>query len=47
MQNFFRRFRGLCVKILEGIAYDALQSSKCAFIRRWNRMLEDGRSFLQ
>ena len=44
MQDYFRRFRGLRGKSLEGIAYDALQSSWCAFIRRWNRMLEDGRS---
>ena len=47
MQDYFRRFRGLRVKILEEIAYDALQSSKCAFIRRWNWMLKDGRSFPQ
>ena len=47
MQNYFRRFRALHGKSLNGIAYDALQSSWCAFIRRWNRMLEDGRSFPQ
>ena len=47
MQDYFQPFRGLRGKSLEGIAYDALQSSWCAFIRRWNRMLEDGRSFPQ
>ena len=45
MQDYFRRFSKLRGKTLEGVAYDALQSSWCAFIRRWNRMLEDGRSF--
>ena len=41
MQDYFKRFRGLRGKSLEGVAYDALQSSWCAFIRRWNRMLDE------
>ena len=44
MQDHLGRFRGLRVKNLEGISYDALQSSWCAFIRRWNRMQEEGHS---
>ena len=47
MQDYFSRFGELREKSLEGIAYDALQISWRAFIRRWNRMLEDGSSFLQ
>ena len=46
MQDYFWRFRVLRGKILDGIAYGALQKSWYAFIRRWNRMLEDSRSFL-
>uniref|UniRef100_A0AAV1TN05 Uncharacterized protein n=1 Tax=Peronospora matthiolae TaxID=2874970 RepID=A0AAV1TN05_9STRA len=47
MQDYFRRFRGLRGKSLDGISYESLQRSWCAFIRRWNRMLEDGRNFQQ
>uniref|UniRef100_A0AAV1T3I9 Uncharacterized protein n=1 Tax=Peronospora matthiolae TaxID=2874970 RepID=A0AAV1T3I9_9STRA len=34
MQGYFRRFRGLREKILDGISYESLQRSWCAFIRR-------------
>ena len=47
MQDYFRCLCGLRGKSLEGIAYDALQNSWCVFIRRWNRMLDDMRSFPQ
>lgn len=47
MQDYFRRFRGLRGKRLDGISYESLQRSWCAFIRRWNRMHEDGRNFQQ
>uniref|UniRef100_A0AAV1UC69 Uncharacterized protein n=1 Tax=Peronospora matthiolae TaxID=2874970 RepID=A0AAV1UC69_9STRA len=47
MQDYFRHFRGLRGKSLDGISYELLQRSWCAFIRRWNRMLEDGRNFQQ
>uniref|UniRef100_A0AAV1U0I7 Uncharacterized protein n=1 Tax=Peronospora matthiolae TaxID=2874970 RepID=A0AAV1U0I7_9STRA len=47
MQDCFRRFRGLRGKSLGFISYESLQWSWCAFIRRWNRMLEDGKNFQQ
>ncbi|CAI5722735.1 unnamed protein product [Peronospora destructor] len=36
IRDYFRRFRK---------CYDHLQRSWCAFIRRWNRMVESGESF--
>ena len=47
MQDYSRSFRGLRGKSLNGISNDSLQRSWCAFIRRWNRMLEDGKNFQQ
>ena len=47
MQDYFRRFRALRGKSLQGTTYDALQYSWCAFIQRWNRMYENGNNFQQ
>ncbi|OWZ05662.1 hypothetical protein PHMEG_00022208 [Phytophthora megakarya] len=39
MKEYFRRFRWLRRKKIEGAEGTALQTSWCAFIRRWNSML--------
>ncbi|OWZ08018.1 hypothetical protein PHMEG_00019500 [Phytophthora megakarya] len=39
MKEYFRCFRWLRRKKIEGIEATALQTSWCAFIRRWNSML--------
>ncbi|KAG3236950.1 hypothetical protein PI124_g18038 [Phytophthora idaei] len=44
MKDHFRHFRGL--KGVEGVGYGALQESWCAFIRRWNRTVEEDESFV-
>ncbi|OWZ04125.1 hypothetical protein PHMEG_00024026 [Phytophthora megakarya] len=46
MKGYFRRFRGLRQKTIEGVEYVALQTSWCAFIKRWNLMLLRGESFV-
>ncbi|KAG3065541.1 hypothetical protein PI125_g23978 [Phytophthora idaei] len=46
MKDHFRRFRGLRQKSVEGAGYGALQESWCAFIRRWNRTVEEDESFV-
>ncbi|KAG3172822.1 hypothetical protein PI126_g1149 [Phytophthora idaei] len=46
MKDHFRRFRGLRRKGVEGVGYGALQESWCAFIRRWNRTVEEDESFV-
>ncbi|CAI5726895.1 unnamed protein product [Peronospora destructor] len=45
MRDHFRRFRERRGKGVSGVCYDHLQRSWCAFIRRWNRMVESGESF--
>ncbi|KAG3062941.1 hypothetical protein PI125_g24439 [Phytophthora idaei] len=46
MKDHFRRFRGLRQKGVEGVEYGPLRESWCAFIRRWNRMVEEDESFV-
>ncbi|ETN11250.1 hypothetical protein PPTG_10189 [Phytophthora nicotianae INRA-310] len=46
MKTYFRRFRGLRQKSIEGVGYGALQESWCAFVRRWNRMTQTGEDFV-
>ncbi|KAG1681914.1 hypothetical protein DVH05_024111 [Phytophthora capsici] len=46
MKDFFRRFRNLRGKSLEGFDNDALARSWSAFIKRWNRMQREGSSFV-
>ncbi|KAE8875293.1 hypothetical protein PF003_g40587 [Phytophthora fragariae] len=47
MQAYFRRFRALRGKGVEGVAHDSLQRSWCAMIVRWNRMLRANTSFVE
>ncbi|KAE9036470.1 hypothetical protein PR002_g7063 [Phytophthora rubi] len=47
MQAYFRRFRALRGKSVEGVAHDSLQRSWCAMIVRWNRMLRANASFVE
>ncbi|KAE8990890.1 hypothetical protein PR001_g21371 [Phytophthora rubi] len=46
-QAYFRRFRVLRGKGVEGVAHDSLQRSWCAMIVRWNRMLRENASFVE
>ncbi|POM72978.1 Hypothetical protein PHPALM_10221, partial [Phytophthora palmivora] len=46
MQDYFRRFRALRGKGIDGVAHDSLQRSWCAMIVRWNRMLREGDNFV-
>ncbi|KAE9220498.1 hypothetical protein PF004_g13311 [Phytophthora fragariae] len=47
MQAYFRRFRALGGKSVEGVVQDSLQRSWCAMITRWNRMLRANASFVE
>ncbi|KAE8991886.1 hypothetical protein PF011_g17764 [Phytophthora fragariae] len=47
MQAYFRRFRALRGKSVEGVAHDSLQRSWCAMITRWNLMLRANASFVE
>ncbi|KAE8995391.1 hypothetical protein PR003_g28961 [Phytophthora rubi] len=47
MQAYFRRFRALRGKSVEGVAHDSLQRSWCAMITRWNRMRHANASFVE
>ncbi|KAE8965810.1 hypothetical protein PR001_g28608, partial [Phytophthora rubi] len=47
MHAYFRRFRALRGKGVEGVAHDSLQRSWCAMIVRWNRMLREDTSFVE
>ncbi|KAE9185251.1 hypothetical protein PF005_g21329 [Phytophthora fragariae] len=47
MQAYFRRFRALRGKGVEGVAHVSLQRSWCAMIVRWNRMLRANTSFVE
>ncbi|KAE8876557.1 hypothetical protein PF005_g7018 [Phytophthora fragariae] len=47
MQAYFRRFRALRGKSVEGVAHDSLQRSWCAMITRWNRMRRANASFVE
>ncbi|KAG2891865.1 hypothetical protein PC117_g24156 [Phytophthora cactorum] len=46
MKDHFRCFRGLRQKGVEGVGNGALQEVWCAFIRRWNRTVEEDESFV-
>ncbi|KAE9014969.1 hypothetical protein PR002_g14075 [Phytophthora rubi] len=47
MQAYFRRFRALRGKSVEGVVHDSLQRSWCAMITRWNRMRRANASFVE
>ncbi|KAE9241632.1 hypothetical protein PF002_g9159 [Phytophthora fragariae] len=47
MQDYFRSFRVLRVKGVEGVAQASHQRSWCAMIVRWNRMLRANASFVE
>ncbi|KAE8897141.1 hypothetical protein PF005_g31490 [Phytophthora fragariae] len=47
MQAYFRLFRALRGKSVEGVAHDSLQRSWCAKIIRWNRMRRVNASFVE
>ncbi|KAE8956824.1 hypothetical protein PR002_g31355 [Phytophthora rubi] len=47
MQAYFRPFRALRGKSVEGVTHDSLQRSWCAMITRWNRMLRANASFVE
>ncbi|POM67390.1 LOW QUALITY PROTEIN: Hypothetical protein PHPALM_16623 [Phytophthora palmivora] len=46
MQDYFRRFRALRGKGIDGVAHDSLQRSWCAMIVRWNWMLRESDNFV-
>ncbi|POM71093.1 Hypothetical protein PHPALM_12380 [Phytophthora palmivora] len=46
IQDYFRRFRALRGKGIDGVAHDSLQRSWCAMTVQWNRMLQEGDNFV-